>query len=110
MPRESIGEFEHLVLLAILRLGDGAYGIPILEEIRGRTGRSVLRPAVYVALRRLEDKGLVRSRLADPTDHRGGRAVKYYDLEAEGLALLRESRKALFKMWEGLEPLVEESG
>ena len=55
MPRESIGEFEQLVLLAILRLGDRAYGIPILEEIRGRTGRSVLRPAVYVALRRLED-------------------------------------------------------
>ena len=109
MPRESIGEFEQLVLLAILRLGDGAYGIPILEEIRGRTGRSVLRPAVYVALRRLEDKGLVRSRLGGGTEERGGRAVKFYDLEAEGLALLQDSRKALFRMWEGVEPCLDES-
>ena len=109
MPRESIGEFEQLVLLAILRLGDEAYGIPILEEIRTRTGRSVLRPAVYVALRRLEEKGLVRFRLADPSKRRGGRATKYYQLEAEGLHLLRESRRALFMMWEGLEPLVEQS-
>ena len=109
MPRESIGEFEQLVLLAILRLGNRAYGIPILEEIRGRTGRTVLRPAVYVALRRLEEKGLVRSRMGDSTDHRGGRVVKYYELEGEGLGLLLESRKALFKMWEGLEPLAEES-
>lgn len=109
MPRESVGEFEQLVLLAILRLGDGAYGIPILEEIRERTGRAVLRPAVYVALRRLEEKELIRSRLADPTNRRGGRPVKYYELEAEGLGLLRESRRALFNMWEGLGPLVDES-
>jgi len=109
MPRESIGEFEQLVLLAILRLGDEAYGIPILEEIRVRTGRTVLRPAVYVALRRLEDKGLVWSQMGDSTEERGGRAVKYYRLEPGGLALLRESRRALFSMWEGLEPRLDES-
>ena len=109
MSRESIGEFEQLVLLAILRLGERAYGIPILEEIRSRTGRNVLRTAVYVALRRLEQKGLVRSRLDDPSDLRGGRAIKYYSLEAEGLAMLRESRKALFSMWEGMEPRIDES-
>jgi PadR family transcriptional regulator PadR len=109
MPRESIGEFEQLILLAILRLGDKAYGIPILDEIRVRTGRTVLRPAVYVALRRLEDKGLVRSRMGDPTQERGGRAVKYYALEPEGVALLQESRRALFSMWEGLGPRLDES-
>jgi len=109
MPRESIGEFEQLILLAILRLGDEAYGIPILDEIRARTGRTVLRPAVYVALRRMEDKGLVLSRMGDPTEERGGRAVKVYALEPAGLALLQESRKALFRMWEGLEPRLDES-
>ena len=98
MPRESVGEFEQLVLLAILRLGPDAYGIPIIEEIRERTGRRVLRPAVYVALRRLEEKGLVRSRLADASVQRGGRPRKYYQVEAEGLALLREAREALTRM------------
>lgn len=109
MSRESIGEFEQLVLLAILRLGDDAYGIPILEEIRTRTGRTVLRPAVYVALRRLEDKDLVWSQMGASTEGRGGRAVKYYRLGPAGLALLRESKRALFCMWEGLEPRLDES-
>jgi PadR family transcriptional regulator PadR len=108
MPRESVGEFEQLVLLAILRLGPDAYGIPIIEEIRERTGRRVLRPAVYVALRRLEEKGLVRSRLADASVQRGGRPRKYYQVEAEGLALLREAREALTRMWDGLEPRFDE--
>lgn len=103
MSRESIGEFEHLVLLSILRLGRHAYSIAILEEIRSRTGRAVLRPAVYVALRRLEEKGLVRSRLDDASDLRGGRARKYYRVEAEGLEMIREARNALVSMWEGLE-------
>lgn len=109
MSRESIGEFEQLVLLAILRLGDEAYGIPILEEIRDRTGRSVLRPAVYVALRRLEEKGLVSSRTGDPDGHRGGRPKKFYRVEAPGMGAIRESRKALVSMWEGLEPRLDES-
>lgn len=109
MSRESIGEFEQLVLLAILRLGGDAYGLPILEEIRDRTGRRVLRPAVYVALRRLEDKGLVRSRNGDPGAQRGGRPRKYYEVVNEGLALLRESRRALFSMWDGLEPRIDKS-
>jgi PadR family transcriptional regulator PadR len=109
MSRESIGEFEQLVLLAILRLGVDAYGIPILEEIRDRTGRGVLRPAVYVALRRLEEKRLVRTWLGDPSEQRGGRAKKYYAVEPEGLALIRESRRALFAMWDGIEPQIEES-
>jgi len=108
MPRESVGEFEQLVLLAILRLGPDAYGIPIIEEIRERTGRRVLRPAVYVALRRLEEKGLVRSRLDDASVQRGGRPRKYYEVEAEGLTLLREAREALARMWDGREPRFDE--
>ena len=108
MPRESVGEFEQLVLLAILRLGPDAYGVPIIEEIRERTGRTALRPAVYVALRRLGEKGLVRSRMGDPSARRGGKARKYYEVEAEGLALLREAREALHRMWDGLDPLFGE--
>jgi PadR family transcriptional regulator PadR len=108
MPRESVGEFEQLVLLAILRLGPNAYGIPIIEEIRERAGRAVLRPAVYVALRRLEEKGLVRSRLGDASARRGGRQRKYYEVGAEGLTLLREARQALVRMWDGLEPRFDE--
>ncbi len=102
MSNTSIGEFEQLVLLAILRLGDGAYGVSVLDEIRARTGRSVLRPAVYVSLGRLEEKGLVRSRKGDSLPERGGRARKYYRVEAAGLELLRESRTALLNMWDGL--------
>lgn len=107
MSRESLGEFEQLVLLAVLRLDGEAYGVPILEEIRERTGRTVLRPAVYVALRRLEAKGWVRSRVGEPTPERGGRARKYYRVEPEGLALLRDARRALHAMWEGLGVLDE---
>lgn len=104
----SLGEFEQLVLLAILRVGDDAYGVSVLEEIRARTGRSVLRPAVYVTLGRLEEKGLVRSRMGDSRPQRGGRARKYYRVEPAGLALLRESRSALRSMWKGLGAVLDE--
>lgn len=107
MSRESIGEFEQLVLLAVLRLGDEAYGVSVLEEIRGRTGRTVLRPAVYVALRRLEKKGLLRSREGAPLPERGGRARKFYEVEPAGLELLRESRDSLLNMWEGLQAVLD---
>lgn len=105
---QSLGEFEQLVLLAILRVGDDAYGVPVLEEIRARTGRSVLRPAVYVTLRRLEEKGLVRSHLGESLPERGGRARKYYRVEPAGLALLREARAALRSMWDGLGGVLDE--
>ena len=99
MPRESLGDLEHLVLLALLRLGDRSYGVPILEEITGRTGRSVSRPAVYIALRRLEAKGLVKSRLGEATAERGGRAKRYFTLTAQGHQQLHVSREALLSMW-----------
>ena len=99
MPRESLGDIEHLVLLALLRLGEKSYGVPILEEIAERTGREVSRPAVYIALRRLEAKGLVKSRLGDPTPERGGRAKRYFTLTAAGHRQLHASREALLSMW-----------
>ena len=98
MGRESLGEFEHLVLLAILRLGSEAYGVPIVREIAQRTGRSVSWAAVYIALRRLQDKGLVSSTMADPTPERGGRAKRYFTVEPSGLALVKDSRRALVSM------------
>ena len=108
MSRESIGEFEQLVLLAILRLGDDAYGIPILAEITLRTGRKVLRPAVYVALRRLEQKQLINSRMGDPTAERGGRPRKYFKLAPQGLERLRDSRQALLNMWDGVQAALDQ--
>ena len=104
MGRESLGEFEQLVLLACLRLGDRAYAVPIIEEIAGRTSRKASHAAVYVALRRLEKKGLVTSALADPTPERGGRAKRYFRVEPRAVEQLRESRDALLNMWHGLEP------
>ena len=74
-----------------------------LREIESRTGRSVSHAAVYIALRRLEAKGLVSSRLADPTPERGGRAKRYFRVVPAALPLLRNSRDALLSMWEGLE-------
>ncbi len=106
MPRESLGEFEQLVLLAILRLGDDAYGVPIVDEIEDRTNRSVSRPAVYIALRRLGKKRLVSSSLAEPTPEQGGRAKTYYRVEKAGLALLTESRRDLLNMCDGLSPVL----
>lgn len=107
MSKNTIGEFEQLVLLAVLRLGDRAYGVPILDEIHRRTGRSVLRPAVYVALRRLEEKGLLRSTEGDPIPERGGRARKYYRVEPNGLAVLRDARRDLLNMWDGIEAVLD---
>ena len=104
MPRESLGEFEQLVLLACLRLESEAYAVPIIEEIERRAGRAASHAAVYVALRRLEKKGLVTSRLGDPTPQRGGRAKRYFEVQPEAMPMLREARDALLQMWEGLEP------
>ena len=109
MSRDSIGEFEQLVLLTILRLGDSAYGVPILEELSKHTSRPILRPSVYVALRRLEEKGLIKSRLGEPEPRRGGRARRYFDLEPAAMDLLREARRTLVSLWDGITPQLDES-
>jgi DNA-binding PadR family transcriptional regulator len=102
--KDFLGEFEQTVLLAVLRLGDKAYGVTIREEIEKRTGRSVSRGAIYITLDRLEAKGYLRCWLADPTPERGGKAKRCCRVEPAGLAALRASRKALASLWRGLEP------
>lgn len=104
--REHLGEFEQIVLLAILRLGDEAYGVPIRQEIERRTGRAVTVGALYRTLDRLEEKGHVSSAFSDSTPERGGRSKRYFKVQPVGLRTLRASREALTAMWEGLEPRV----
>jgi DNA-binding PadR family transcriptional regulator len=104
MTHQGLGEFEQLVLLAVLHLGGEAYGIPIVDEIERRTGRAVARAAVYVTLRRLEEKGYVSSWIGDPTPERGGKGRRYVKIEAAGRRALRESRELVDRMWGGLDP------
>jgi DNA-binding PadR family transcriptional regulator len=101
--RVHLGEFEQLLLLALLRLKDDAYGVRIREVIEARTGRTVSPGAVYTALDRLERRDLVSSRLGDPTPQRGGKRKRYYRLEPAGAQLLRESQDALARMARGLK-------
>jgi PadR family transcriptional regulator PadR len=104
MSHQGLGEFEQMVLLAIVHLRGEAYGIPIVEEIERRTGRSIARAAVYVTLRRLEEKGFVSSWISDPTPERGGKGRRYVKIEADGARALREARQASESMWRGLDP------
>lgn len=103
---EYLGEFELLVMLAILRLGEDAYGKRIWEEIEGCTGRSVMIAAVYAALERLERKGFVTSWVGEPTPVRGGRAKRCFQVERAGRAAVRQSRKMLASMFSGLETIL----
>ena len=107
MARTDLGDMEHLVLLAILRLGTDAYGIPILDEVSARSGRDVSRATVYVALKRLEQKGLVSSRLGDSTPERGGRAKRFFKLKPSGLRALRESREMFLDLWRDYESVLD---
>lgn len=99
---EFLGSLEHLVLLALVRLGADAYGMTVRMEIEKRTGRSLSIGAVYSTLRRLEAKGYVSSRTGEPTNERGGRAKLHFRVEAEGLRALRASHRALADMSVGL--------
>jgi DNA-binding PadR family transcriptional regulator len=103
--RGYLGEFELMVLLALIRLGDGAYGVPISREIERRSGREAALGSVYAALERLEEKGLATSRLGDPTAERGGRAKRYFRVTAQGLREVRETQRALVNLWRGLPQL-----
>ena len=102
--REALGEFEQMVLLAVVHLGDDVYGVPIADEIERRTGREVSPAAVYVTLRRLEQKGLLSSTMSAPTPERGGKARRCVKVTATGLESLRLSRLILDRMWKGLDP------
>src|SRR5438034_6052298 len=85
--KDQLGNFELMVMLALIRLGDNAYGVPISEELEKRTGRDVAIGSVYAALERLEDKGFVASELGEATPERGGRAKRYFHVTGRGLKI-----------------------
>ena len=99
-----VGEFEHFVLLALVRLGNGAYGASIRREIRERTGRDASVGTVYMTLGRLEKKKMIASYVGIPSPHRGGRRRKHYLIDAEGQKALGRAWRAFTAMSEGLEP------
>jgi PadR family transcriptional regulator len=103
---DALGEFEQVVLLAVLRLGEAAYAVSIGDEITTCTGRAVSRGSIYITLDRLESKGYLKSRLADPTPERGGRAKRFYTLRPRAVQALKENRRALIAMWRGLESVL----
>jgi PadR family transcriptional regulator PadR len=103
MPKgESLGEFEHLILLAVLRLRDDAYGMRVRREISERTGRDVTIGAVYSTLERLETKGLVSAMVGDATPERGGRPKRSFHVTASGMEAVNRTRHEMASMTEGL--------
>ena len=99
MARELLTDFELMILLAILRAEDQAYGVVIAREIETTAGRSVLLPAVYAAMERLERNGQVASTVGDPTPSRGGRAKRFFRVTPRGLKAVKETRRALVALW-----------
>jgi DNA-binding PadR family transcriptional regulator len=101
---ESLGAFEQLLLFAVVRLGEDAYGVTIRETLEERTGRAVSAGAIYTALGRLEERGLVSSRIGDPTPGRAGRPPKYYLVEPEGARALLHAYSSLQSVAGGIVP------
>lgn len=102
MTHEPLGELEQMVLLAIVRLGRDSYGTPIVDELRRHTRRTILRPSVYLALKRLEAKGLIRSRMGEPEARRGGRARRHFEPTTAAMKTLRESQRTMNSLWSGV--------
>ena len=103
--RQYLGEFELLVMLTIIRLGEDAYGVPISREIEEQTGRSVSYGTVYSALDRLQKKGFVVSNLGDATPERGGRAKRYFWATSTGLRTVRDTKRSLIRLWRDVREL-----
>lgn len=101
-----LSDFELIAMLAVLRLGDNAYGVPIAREIEAQTKREVKVGSIYAALERLEEKGFVVSELGEPTRERGGRAKRYFHVTRHGMRQVREIQQALIKLWRGVPELV----
>jgi PadR family transcriptional regulator, regulatory protein PadR len=108
MGRNNLGEFEERVLLAILRLGREAYSVSIVGELESRTDREVATAAVYVALRRLEKKGMLTSRLESPEESGEPYPRRYFALTEAVLEPLKASRRDLLSLWDGLEPVLDD--
>lgn len=100
--RGILGEMEMMVLLALIRLGDEAYGVPVARELRAIRGRDVALGSIYAALERLEGKGLVTSSLGEPTPERGGRARRFFRVTKEGFRQVQATRRALTALWRSL--------
>ena len=101
--RDYLGEFEHIIVLALLRLEDRAYGVTVRQEIEFRTHREVSIGAVYATLNRLETKGFVKSNCGDPTPERGGRSKRFFRVTAKGVSAVNRTQRALQSMTEGLD-------
>jgi PadR family transcriptional regulator, regulatory protein PadR len=108
VPAAYLGEFEQLLLLAVLRLDQTAYGTEIARELETRAGRTVSRGALYTSLDRLEDKGLVRWRAVAGGPERGGLPRRLYSVTPAGVASLRAARDTLRRMWRGLDRVLKE--
>lgn len=104
------GEFEQMVLLAILQLGDDAFALQVLHELDRRAGRSVSRGALYKTLERLEEKGYVEWEVEEPTPGRGGHPRRWFKVTPTGITALRASKKALFRLWHGLDRVLGSAG
>jgi DNA-binding PadR family transcriptional regulator len=98
----TLGEFEQIVLLAIVRLGENAYGVTLRQEIRARTDRHPSPGALYTTVDRLEDKGLITSRLGDPTPLRGGRAKRFFKVTAKGMTAVARAQRSYQRLLDGL--------
>lgn len=105
--RKHLGELEQMVLMAVLQLKDVAYGTNVLQELSERGGRKVSPGALFATMDRLEDKGLVESRLGDPTPGRGGKRKRFLTVTPEGVAALRDARSAWDRMAEGLDEVLQ---
>jgi PadR family transcriptional regulator PadR len=106
MTRTALGDLEHQALIATLRLRGEAYSVSVVQEIQDRTGREVAQSAVFIAMRRLEEKGLLESRVDDQSTDKG-RARRYFDLTPAGMERLREMRRALVSLWDGFTAELE---
>jgi PadR family transcriptional regulator PadR len=102
---EYLGNFDLMLLLALMRLGDEAYGVTIAQELEEQTGREVVIASVYATLGRLEERGFVTSRLGEATPERGGRAKRYFRITGAGMREVRDARQSLMNLWKGLPEL-----
>ena len=105
MKASSLSEFELIVLLVLLRLGDDAYGVPIAREMQEQTKREANLGSIYSALERLEKKGFVISELGEPTKERGGRAKRYFHVTKQGMRQVRETQRTLIRLWKAVPQL-----
>ena len=105
MSERFLTDFELMLMLAVLRLRDNAYGVPIAREIEDRTRRPITLAAAYLGLDRLARQGLVSARTGDPTPERGGRAKKFFTVTPSGLAAIRRTQRAFTALWTGIPEL-----